>query len=99
MANTTGKKFGGRNKGTPNRQTSEIKTLIQQVVECNIAMLQRDFDSLEAKDRLAFFEKVLRFVIPAQASNEININALTESELNTLCDSLLNKLNSDETTD
>ena len=32
MANTTGTKFGGRTKGTPNRTTAETKELIQNVV-------------------------------------------------------------------
>jgi hypothetical protein len=30
MANTTGRKFGGRKKGTPNKSTSEIRTLAQE---------------------------------------------------------------------
>ena len=30
MANTTGKKFGGRKKGTPNKSTSEIRALAQE---------------------------------------------------------------------
>jgi hypothetical protein len=30
MANTTGKKFGGRKKGTPNKTTSEIRALAQE---------------------------------------------------------------------
>jgi hypothetical protein len=30
MANTTGMKFGGRKKGTPNKSTSEIRTLAQE---------------------------------------------------------------------
>jgi hypothetical protein len=30
MANTTGRKFGGRKKGTPNKSTFEIRTLAQE---------------------------------------------------------------------
>jgi hypothetical protein len=30
MANTTGMKFGGQKKGTPNKSTSEIRTLAQE---------------------------------------------------------------------
>jgi len=30
MANTTGKKFGGRKMGTPNKSTSEIRALAQE---------------------------------------------------------------------
>lgn len=30
MSNTTGKKFGGRQKGTPNKSTAEIRELAQE---------------------------------------------------------------------
>jgi hypothetical protein len=29
MANTTGKKYGGRQKGTPNKLTKELRTLLK----------------------------------------------------------------------
>lgn len=39
MANTTGKKFGGRKKGTPNKTTSEIRALAQEYGSEAIATL------------------------------------------------------------
>lgn len=33
MANTTGKKFGGRQRGTPNKTTAQIKTAIIEAFE------------------------------------------------------------------
>ena len=32
MANTTGKKYGGREKGTPNRLTKELRTILKDVL-------------------------------------------------------------------
>ena len=32
MANTTGKKFGGREKGTPNRLTKELRSILKDIV-------------------------------------------------------------------
>ena len=32
MANTTGKKFGGREKGTPNRLTKELRPVLKDLV-------------------------------------------------------------------
>ncbi len=32
MANTTGKKFGGRKKGTPNRLTKELRSLLKDIL-------------------------------------------------------------------
>ena len=33
MANTTGKKYGGREKGTPNKATQDIKEILNEVVD------------------------------------------------------------------
>ncbi len=92
MANTTGKKFGGRVKGTPNKTTLEIKNLMQSFISENIEKLQSDFDALEPKDRLAFFERALRFILPTQQTQELNINNLSESELDILIDKISNNL-------
>ncbi|QMU64599.1 MAG: hypothetical protein GKR88_10075 [Flavobacteriaceae bacterium] len=36
MANTTGKKFGGRKKGTPNKTTKEIRNAFQLIIDKNL---------------------------------------------------------------
>ena len=36
MANTTGKKWGGRTRGTPNKQTSEIREAYRMLIENNL---------------------------------------------------------------
>ena len=82
----------GRPKGTPNRTTAQIKSLIVQFIDANIDTLQKDFNRLDARDRLAFFEKVLRYVIPTKQASEININALSDEELTRLTDDLIAKL-------
>ena len=35
MANTTGKKFGGRELGTPNRSTEQLRQTVQVFIENN----------------------------------------------------------------
>lgn len=32
MANNTGKKYGGRQKGTPNKLTKEIRTVLKDLI-------------------------------------------------------------------
>ena len=59
-------KTGGRTLGTPNKTTTEIRDLISAFVGNNVETLQRDFDQLEAKERLQFFEKFLQYSIPKQ---------------------------------
>jgi hypothetical protein len=56
----------GRPVGSPNKTTTEIKSLITDFVGRNINTLQTDFEALDPKDRLAFFEKLLGYAIPKQ---------------------------------
>jgi hypothetical protein len=56
----------GRPVGSLNKTTTEIKSLITDFVGRNMESLQSDFDKLEPKDRLAFFEKLLPYVIAKQ---------------------------------
>jgi len=87
----------GRPKGTLNKTTAEIKELINQFISGNIDDLQSNYDKLESDKKLQFFRDLLKYVIPTQQSNEININSLSEDELDRLTNSLLSKLNEDET--
>lgn len=68
MANTTGKKFGGRESGTPNKQTAELKQWVKTLLETNQAQFEADLAALEAKDRVQIYERLLKYAIaPLQA--------------------------------
>jgi len=82
----------GRPKGSLNRTTTEIKEMINQFISGNLEDLQNNYDLLDPKDKLQFFRDLLKFVIPAKESNEININALSDNELERLTDNLIEKL-------
>ena len=64
MANTTGKKFGGREKGTPNKLTKELRAVLKDVLYDEIEKLPHRLDELEAKDRLELLVKLMPFVFP-----------------------------------
>jgi hypothetical protein len=78
MANNTGKKFGGREAGTPNKTTIEFRNLINQFISKNIDTLQNDFDKLEPKDRLQFFEKMMQYALPRLQAQAIIIDEKPE---------------------
>ena len=59
-------KTGGRIAGTPNRSTAEIRAVLSSFIDANIENLQSDFEALEPIHRLAFFEKLLPYVIAKQ---------------------------------
>ena len=51
MANTTGDKYGGREKGTPNRITKELRSLLKDVLYEEIGALQDRLDALNPKEK------------------------------------------------
>ena len=96
MANTTGKKFGGRKLGTPNKTTAEIKEMINQFISGAIDDLQKNYEKLDPEKKLQFFRDLLKFVLPTQNQAEININSLSDTELDRLCNNLMAKINDNE---
>ena len=81
----------GRPKGKPNRTTTEIKALVVQFIGKNITTLQKDFDQLEPKDRLAFIEKILKYAVPTMTQNQVDFSKMTEEQI----DEIVNKLTED----
>lgn len=68
MANTTGKKFGGRETGTPNKQTAELKTWVKNLLETNQAQFEADLIVLKPAERVQIYERLLKYAIaPLQA--------------------------------
>ena len=64
MANTTGKKFGGRQKGTPNKLTKELRSVLKDVLYEEIDRLPERLNELDTKDRLELLVKLMPFVFP-----------------------------------
>ena len=52
-------KLGGRKKGTPNKVTADIRQRIKTFVENEFDSVVADFSGLEAKDKVALFERFL----------------------------------------
>jgi hypothetical protein len=66
MANTTGQKFGGRTKGTPNRTTAETKQLLQSIVSKELDNLGAMLEQLEPLERINAISKLLPYILPKQ---------------------------------
>ena len=64
MANTTGKKFGDRKKGTPNRLTKELRTLLKDILYEELERTQEYLDLLEPKERLEVLVKLMPYIFP-----------------------------------
>ena len=64
MANTTGKKYGGRKKGTPNRMTKELRVLLKDIMYKELEEVQERFSLLEPKKRIELIIKLMPYVLP-----------------------------------
>ncbi|MGJ8759373.1 MAG: hypothetical protein ACSHXA_02450 [Polaribacter sp.] len=64
MANNTGKKYGGRKAGTPNKLTKELRISLKNILHEEIEQLPNHFQTLTNKERLELLIKLLPFVLP-----------------------------------
>ena len=79
MGNIKRQKFGGRVKGTPNRNNKEIRDNFQKLIENNMDQLQQDISEMNPKDRVKTVLDLARFVIPTLKS--VDLSASAESEI------------------
>ena len=71
MANTTGNKYGGREKGTPNRMTIELRTLLKDILYQELEEIQ---ERLKPKERLELLIKLMSYMLPITTSISHAIN-------------------------
>ena len=68
MANTTGNKYGGREKGTPNRLTKELRTLLKDILYQELEEIQERLELLKPKEKLELLIKLMPYVLPKVTS-------------------------------
>ena len=67
MANTTGKKFGGRQRGTPNKCTSKTKELLSEVILGETNRIQEALDEVfecNKKEYLHIMIRLIPYIMP-----------------------------------
>lgn len=65
MANYTGKKYGGRTKGTPNKITTEVKNKLVELIDGTISELSTA--NLTVAHKIKLLEIALNYCIPKLA--------------------------------
>ena len=65
--NNTGKKYGGRTKGTPNKVTSEVKNKLVELINGTIEELSST--SLTVANKIKLLEIALNYCIPKLSHN------------------------------
>ncbi len=59
-----GIKTGGREAGTPNKLTKELRAALKNILHQEIELLPDHFNKLEPKDRLELLVKLLPYALP-----------------------------------
>ncbi len=67
--NTTGKKFGGRQKGTPNKLNSKIKDKLSAIISDAISTL--DIEDMTKAERLKLIQLGLPYIITKPQQEEL----------------------------
>lgn len=85
----------GRPKGSPNKVSTDLRKWITQFIEDNRQQIKKDWLKLEPKDRIAMFEKLLKYTLPTLQATSIttDLNKLTDEQLDVLVEELLIKFN------
>lgn len=82
----------GRPKGTPNKINADLRQTVHSFLQKNMTALQSNFDQLEARDKLLFVEKLLKYTLPTlQAIDQnVTLDGITDEKI----DELFNRLTS-----
>jgi len=71
--NTTGKKFGGRTKGTPNKLTSEIRDKISVLISGTMDSL--DISKFNRIEKIKLLQVLCQYILPKLQSADYNIGS------------------------
>lgn len=71
MANNTGLKFGGRKKGSVNRDNKILKELISNFLTDNHDEFLQNLSELPAKDYVSAYSNLLRYALPQMKAVEV----------------------------
>ncbi len=72
-----GVRYGGRQKGTPNKATASIREAVDNVLGgyMNSGLMLEDFKVLDSKERLEIAIKLMQFVAPKMKSVDVAVSS------------------------
>lgn len=91
-------RLGGRAAGTPNKVTGTLKNWITDLINCNRLQIEKDLKRLDPKDRLMFLEKMMQYVIPKQAAQQVKLDfeSLTDEQLEDIINHLTSEIKNED---
>ena len=64
MANNTGRKYGGRVQGTPNKLTAEMREALKTILSKEIEILPQLLEKMNPEKRAEILSRLLPFIMP-----------------------------------
>ena len=81
MANTTGVKYGGRQKGTPNKLTKELRSVLKDILYQELEQIQEHLETLNPKERVELLIKLMPYALPKVTSVSHTTNETLDWDL------------------
>jgi hypothetical protein len=80
----------GRPKGIPNKITTDLRQWITNFLERETKQVLKDWKALEPKDRIALFEKLLKYALPTLQATSLttDFDKLTDDQLDIIIENL-----------
>lgn len=72
--------MGGRQKGTPNKASQDLKNWLSRVLNDNRAMFERDLTELLPEERVRVIAGLLNYIIPKQQALSVEEQISNETE-------------------
>lgn len=69
-----GKKTGGRQKGSLNRSTLQVRNYFLELINSNLETIQDDLNTLEPLQRIKIIIELSKFVLPTLKATDLTIN-------------------------
>ena len=83
-------RLGGRAVGTPNKVSGTLKEWLTSLIDKNRKQIEKDLKGLSPKDRLVVIEKLMQYVIPKQAAQQVilDFDSMTDEQLQRLVEEM-----------
>ena len=93
-----GEKTGGRQYGTPNKVTTDLRTFINELLDSNRRQIIEDMKKLEPQQRITIFERLLSYAVPKMQSVEakIDLNSISDEQLDRIIVELTNNIENED---